>query len=173
MTLHLKAETEDAGTRLDAFVASRANGLTRSQAARYIEEGRVSVDGKPASKSCRIGGGETVTVDVPEVRETALEPQDIPLDVVYEDEDVIVVNKPSGLVVHPAPGHPDGTLVNALLHHCGPSPGRSGPASYTASIGIPAGSSLPPRTMRPIWGSAPSSATTRWRGRTSVWWWAT
>ena len=94
MTLHLKAETEDAGTRLDAFVASRANGLTRSQAARYIEEGRVSVDGKPASKSCRIGGGETVTVDVPEVRETALEPQDIPLDVVYEDEDVIVVNKP-------------------------------------------------------------------------------
>ena len=93
MTLHLKAEAEDAGTRLDAFVASRANGLTRSQAARYIEEGR----------------------------ETALEPQDIPLDVVYEDEDVIVVNKPSGLVVHPAPGHPDGTLVNALLHHCGSS----------------------------------------------------
>ena len=117
MTLHLKAETEDAGTRLDAFVASRANGLTRSQAARYIEEGRVSVDGKPAAKSCRIGGGETVTVDVPEVRETALEPQDIPLDVVYEDEDVIVVNKPSGLVVHPAPGHPDGTLVNALTYH--------------------------------------------------------
>ena len=121
MTLHLKAETEDAGTRLDAFVASRANGLTRSQAARYIEEGRVSVDGKPAAKSCRIGGGETVTVDVPEVRETALEPQDIPLDVVYEDDDVIVVNKPKGLVVHPAPGHPDGTLVNALLYHCGSS----------------------------------------------------
>ena len=121
MTLHLKAETEDAGTRLDAFVASRANGLNRSQAARYIEEGRVSVDGKPAAKSCRIGGGETVTGDVAVVRETALEPQDIPLDVVYEDEDVIVVNKPSGLVVHPAPGHPDGTLVNALLHHCGSS----------------------------------------------------
>lgn len=121
MTLHLKAETEDAGTRLDAFVASRANGLTRSQAARYIEEGRVAVDGKPASKSCRIVGGETVTVDVPEVREAALEPQDIPLDVVYEDEDVIVVNKPKGLVVHPAPGHPDGTLVNALLYHCGDS----------------------------------------------------
>lgn len=121
MTLHLKAETEDAGTRLDAFVASRANGLTRSQAARYIEEGRVSVDGKPAAKSCRITGGEAVTVDVPEVRDTALTAQDIPLDVVYEDADVIVVNKPAGLVVHPAPGHPDGTLVNALLHHCGPS----------------------------------------------------
>ena len=121
MTLHLKAETEDAGTRLDAFVASRANGLTRSQAARYIEEGRVSVDGKPAAKSCRITGGEAVTVDVPEVRDTALTAQDIPLDVVYEDADVIVVNKPAGLVVHPAPGHPDGTLVNALLHHCGSS----------------------------------------------------
>ena len=121
MTLHLKAETEDAGTRLDAFVASRANGLTRSQAARYIEEGRVSVDGKPAAKSCRITGGEAVTVDVPEVRDTALTAQDIPLDVVYEDADVIVVNKPAGLVVHPAPGHPDGTLVNALLYHCGDS----------------------------------------------------
>ena len=121
MTLHLKAETEDAGTRLDAFVASRANGLTRSQAARYIEEGRVSVDGKPAAKSCRITGGEAVTVDVPEVRDTALTAQDIPLDVVYEDADVIVVNKPAGMVVHPAPGHPDGTLVNALLHHCGSS----------------------------------------------------
>ena len=121
MTLHLKAEAEDAGTRLDAFVASRANGLTRSQAARYIEEGRVSVDGKPAVKSCRITGGEAVTVDVPEARDTALTAQDIPLDVVYEDADVIVVNKPAGLVVHPAPGHPDGTLVNALLHHCGPS----------------------------------------------------
>ena len=118
MTLHLKAETEDAGTRLDAFVASRANGLTRSQAARYIEEGRVSVDGKPAAKSCRITGGEAVTVDVPEVRDTALTAQDIPLDVVYEDADVIVVNKPAGMVVHPAPGHPDGTLVNALLYHC-------------------------------------------------------
>ena len=121
MTLHLKAETEDAGTRLDAFVASRANGLTRSQAARYIDEGRVAVDGKPASKSCRIGGGETVTVDVPEVRETALEPQDIPLDVVYEDEDVIVVNKPRGMVVHPSAGNWDGTLVNAIMYHCADS----------------------------------------------------
>ena len=121
MTLRLIAEAADAGARLDAFVASRANGLTRSQAARYIDEGRVFVDGKPAAKSCRLTGGETVTVEVPEVRDTAVEPQDIPLDVVYEDGDVIVVNKPAGLVVHPAPGHPDGTLVNALLHHCGAS----------------------------------------------------
>ena len=120
MTRELTAATEHAGVRLDAFL-SADGALTRSQAARLIAEGRVRVNGKPAAKSARLSGGETVTVDVPQRRETALPPQDIPLDVVYEDDDVIVVNKPTGLVVHPAPGHPDGTLVNALLHHCGDS----------------------------------------------------
>ena len=120
MTRELTAATEHAGVRLDAFL-SADGALTRSQAARLIAEGRVRVNGKPAAKSARLSGGETVTVDIPQLRETALPPQDIPLDVVYEDDDVIVVNKPTGLVVHPAPGHPDGTLVNALLHHCGDS----------------------------------------------------
>ena len=120
MTRELTAATEHAGVRLDAFL-SADGALTRSQAARLIAEGRVRVNGKPAAKSARLSGGETVTVDVPQLRETALPPQDIPLDVVYEDDDVIVVNKPTGLVVHPAPGHADGTLVNALLHHCGDS----------------------------------------------------
>ena len=120
MTRELTAATEHAGVRLDAFL-SADGALTRSQAARLIAEGRVRVNGKPAAKSARLSGGETVTVDVPQLRETALPPQDLPLDVVYEDDDVIVVNKPTGLVVHPAPGHPDGTLVNALLHHCGDS----------------------------------------------------
>ena len=120
MTRELTAATEHAGVRLDAFL-SADGALTRSQAARLIAEGRVRVNGKPAAKSARLSGGETVTVDVPQLRETALPAQDIPLDVVYEDDDVIVVNKPTGLVVHPAPGHPDGTLVNALLHHCGDS----------------------------------------------------
>ena len=120
MTRELTAATEHAGVRLDA-VLSADGALTRSQAARLIAEGRVRVNGKPAAKSARLSGGETVTVDVPQLRETALPPQDIPLDVVYEDDDVIVVNKPTGLVVHPAPGHPDGTLGNALLHHCGDS----------------------------------------------------
>ncbi len=120
MTRELTAATEHAGVRLDAFL-SADGALTRSQAACLIAEGRVRVNGKPAAKSARLSGGETVTVDVPQLRETALPPQDIPLDVVYEDDDVIVVNKPTGLVVHPAPGHPDGTLVNALLHHCGDS----------------------------------------------------
>ena len=120
MTRELTAATEHAGVRLDAFL-SADGALTRSQAARLIAEGRVRGNGKPAAKSARLSGGETVTVDVPQLRETALPPQDIPLDVGYEDDDVIVGNKPTGLVVHPAPGHPDGTLVNALLHHCGDS----------------------------------------------------
>ena len=117
----LTATTEDAGTRLDSFLAGRLEGVTRSAAARLIESGCVTVDGKPAGKSVRMAGGETVCVLLPEAEEPEARPEDIPLDVVYEDSDVIVVNKPKGLVVHPAPGHPDGTLVNALLYHCGDS----------------------------------------------------
>ena len=120
MIRELTATTEHAGARLDAFL-SADGALTRSQAARLIEEGRVCVNGRPAAKSARLTGGETVTVDIPELRDTALVPQDIPLDVVYEDEDVIVVNKPKGLVVHPAPGHADDTLVNGLLYALGSS----------------------------------------------------
>ena len=117
----LTAGPEAAGERLDSFLAARLPGLTRSAAARLIETGQVLVDGKPARKSARLAGRETVEVTLPDPEPADALPQDIPLDVVYEDDDVIVVNKPSGLVVHPAPGHPDGTLVNALLHHCGGS----------------------------------------------------
>ena len=118
----LTASNEDAGVRLDAFLAARLPELSRSRAASLVQEGRVTVNGRPVSKSCRLSGGETLSVSLPEQpADTALTAQDIPLDVVYEDDDVIVVNKPAGLVVHPAPGHPDGTLVNALLHHCGDS----------------------------------------------------
>ena len=92
--------------------------MTRSQATRLIESGEVAVDGKPVSKSYKLAGGEDIAVTLPEPEPVEAVPQDIPLDVVYEDADVIVVNKPSGMVVHPAPGHPDGTLVNALLYHC-------------------------------------------------------
>lgn len=119
-TLIFKANSESAA-RLDAFLAAQAENLTRSAAARLIEEGRVLVDGKRPVKSLRLTGGETVTVEFPDPEPTEVRPEDIPLDVVYEDGDVIVVNKPKGLVVHPAPGHPNGTLVNALLHHCGSS----------------------------------------------------
>lgn len=119
-TLTLLATPEAAG-RLDAFLAAGVDGLTRSAAARLIAEGQVLVDGKVPAKSLKLAGGETVSLTLPEPEPLDVKPQSIPLDVAYEDGDVIVVNKPKGLVVHPAPGHPDGTLVNALLHHCGDS----------------------------------------------------
>lgn len=114
----LRASEESKNQRLDAFLASSLDGLTRSQATRLIESGEVAVDGRAVSKSYKLAGGEDIAVTLPEPEPVEAVPQDIPLDVVYEDADVIVVNKPSGMVVHPAPGHPDGTLVNALLYHC-------------------------------------------------------
>ena len=119
--LTLPVPPEAAGGRIDAWLSDQREDLTRSAAARLLEDGQVTCDGKPLPKNYRLRGGETLTVTLPEVQETELLAQDIPLDVVYEDEDVIVLNKPKGLVVHPAPGHADGTLVNALLHHCGDS----------------------------------------------------
>ena len=119
--LTLQPNKEDVGQRVDAWLAARVEGLTRSAAARLLEEGRVACGGKTLAKNYRLTGAETIQVSLPEPEPVDVRPQDIPLDVVYEDGDVIVVNKPKGLVVHPAPGHPDGTLVNALLHHCGDS----------------------------------------------------
>ena len=116
--IRLRASEESKNQRLDAFLASSLDGLTRSQAARLIESGEVAVNGETAGKSYKLAGGEDIAVTLPEPEPVEAVPQDIPLDVVYEDADVIVVNKPSGMVVHPAPGHPDGTLVNALLYHC-------------------------------------------------------
>ena len=117
----LTATPEAAGQRLDAFLAQALPELTRSAAQRLIAEGQVTVDGKAPAKSLKLAGGEQVAVTLPEPEEAQALPEDIPLDVVYEDDDVIVVNKPVGMVVHPAPGHSGGTLVNALLHHCGGS----------------------------------------------------
>ena len=116
--IRLRASEESKNQRLDAFLASSLDGLTRSQATRLIESGEVAVNGRAVSKSYKLAGGEDVAVTLPEPEPVEAVPQDIPLDVVYEDADVIVVNKPSGMVVHPAPGHPDGTLINALLYHC-------------------------------------------------------
>lgn len=109
------------GLRADQFLAAALDGLTRSAAQKLLEEGRVLCQGKVLKKNDRLKEGVPLTVVIPDPEPVEIVPQDIPLDVVYEDEDVIVVNKPVGLVVHPAPGHPDGTLVNALLFHCGQS----------------------------------------------------
>ena len=119
--LTLQPNKEDAGQRVDAWLAVNLEDVTRSAAQRLLEEGRVTCDGKPLAKNYKLTGRETLEVALPEPEPVDVVPQDIPLDVVYEDADVIVVNKPKGLVVHPAPGHPDGTLVNALLYHCGDS----------------------------------------------------
>ena len=111
----------DAGTRLDAYLAANLEATTRSGAVKLIESGQVSVGGKVPAKNYKLRSGETVEVTLPDPEAIELVAQDIPLDIVYEDSDVIVVNTPKGLVVHPAPGHPDGTLVNALMFHCGDS----------------------------------------------------
>ena len=120
-TLTLRPTESDAGKRVDAWLSAQAEDLTRSAAQRLLEEGRVTLGGRPLAKNYKLTGGETLAVSLPDPEPIDAAPQDIPLDVVYEDADVIVVNKPKGLVVHPAPGHPDGTLVNALLYHCGGS----------------------------------------------------
>ena len=117
----LQITAEESGERIDALLARLVPDLSRSAAQRLLEEGRVSLAGQPVKKNYRCAAGELFSVSLPELEELPLLAQDIPLQVVYEDGDVIVVNKPRGLVVHPAPGHPDGTLVNALLWHCGDS----------------------------------------------------
>jgi len=114
-------ECKAGGERLDVFLAASLPGLTRSAAQRLLEGGRVRLGGAPARKAHRTSPGEVYSVEQDEPEDSCAAPQDIPLDVVFEDADVIVVNKPRGMVVHPAPGHPDGTLVNALLAHCGGS----------------------------------------------------
>ena len=110
---------QQSGERLDALLARSVEGLTRSAAQRLLEDGAVTCRGKALKKNDRPAAGDVVEVLLPDPEPVDVLPQNIPLDVVYEDEDVIVVNKPVGMVVHPAPGHPDGTLVNALLFHCG------------------------------------------------------
>ena len=118
MEISLLVDRSAAGERLDRYLAEQVEGLTRSAAARLLEEGQVTADGVPLGKNYRLQGGEALCLILPAPEPTEALPQDIPLDIVYEDGDIIVVNKPVGMVVHPAPGHPDGTLVNALLFHC-------------------------------------------------------
>ena len=117
MTLTLDRADE----RLDAALARLVPELTRSRAQRLITEGAVTRGGSPVKKNEKLPAGTVLELTLPDAQEVPIAAQQIPLDVRYEDADVIVVNKPKGLVVHPAPGHADGTLVNALLAHCGDS----------------------------------------------------
>lgn len=113
----LSVTDTDVGKRIDAFV-SESSDITRSAAARLIEEGAITVSGRTVAKNYKLRVGDTVDILVPEPAPAEAQPEDIPLDVVFEDGDIIVINKPCGMVVHPAAGNEDGTLVNALLHHC-------------------------------------------------------
>ena len=117
----LSIPAEESGERIDALLARTIEGLSRNAVQRLLEQGLVLYEGEPVGKSRRTRAGECYTVILPAAAELPLLPQALPLDIVYEDEDLVVVNKARGMVVHPAPGHPDGTLVNALLWHCGDS----------------------------------------------------
>ena len=120
--VELTAGPDDAGARLDAFIGWNTDELSRSYAVKLIEKGRVTVNGKAVkSKKAALSEGDTVIIDLPEPERLDVKPEDIPLEIVYEDDDVLVVNKPRGMVVHPGPGNWSGTLVNAVMHHCGES----------------------------------------------------
>ena len=111
----------EGGIRIDSFLAAELQDISRSSAQKLIENGLVTLRGKTVKKNHKTSVGECFEVSLPEPEATDIIPQNIPLDIVYEDNDVIVINKPRGMVVHPAPGHPDCTLVNALMYHCGDS----------------------------------------------------
>ena len=113
------ASPEDTGKRLDAWLAAQPElSLTRSAVQQLLAQGQITKNGKAAKKNDKLQPGDAVAVTVPEPQPLDVLPQDIPLEIVFEDDELLVVNKPKGMVVHPAPGHPDGTLVNALLWHC-------------------------------------------------------
>ena len=114
--LHLVEEDLE-GERLDAFLAETVADLSRTAVKELITNGQVLVDGKSRKPSYRIKEGEEILITLPEARQVAIVPQDLPLEIIYQDQDIAVVNKPKGMVVHPAHGNWDGTMVNALLYH--------------------------------------------------------
>ena len=119
--IRISVDISAEGERLDAFLAARLPDLSRSAVQKLIEDGFVTLEGRKLKKNRKVAAGELYEVSLPEPEAPETAAEDIPLDIVYEDNDIIVVNKPKGMVVHPAPGHSGGTLVNALLHHCGES----------------------------------------------------
>lgn len=112
-------QTEEfVGERIDKFLSCRLEEVSRSYIQKLIKEGHVSVNGKPVKANYKLGAGDEICVEIPEAKEPDILPENIPLDILYEDQDILVVNKPKGMVVHPAAGHYSGTLVNALMYHC-------------------------------------------------------
>ncbi len=119
MRKQIEVSAEAAGCRIDSFLSEEIEELTRSHIQKLLTEGLIFVNGLPAAKNYKLRRGDSILVTLPEPEPCEAEPENIPLDIVYEDEDIIVVNKPKGMVVHPAAGNYTGTLVSALLYHCG------------------------------------------------------
>lgn len=115
---NLTADENGSGLRIDKFLSLELEGFTRNAVSKLIEDEKVTVNGKPVSKNYRCKAGDDISVEIPDAVELDVEAENISLDIVYEDDDLLVVNKPKGMVVHPAPGNYNGTLVNALLYHC-------------------------------------------------------
>ncbi|NJP12563.1 MAG: RluA family pseudouridine synthase [Leptolyngbyaceae cyanobacterium RU_5_1] len=124
--VELRVEDEDGGERLDAYLADQLDDLSRSRIQKLIRQNQVWVNGTVcASKKAIVQGGDRIRVTIPDAEPLDIQPEDIPLDVLYEDEHLLIINKPAGMVVHPSPGHAHGTLVNALLWHCRTAAGES------------------------------------------------
>ena len=117
--LELIAAPDDAGVRIDRYISDHIEDISRSAVTKLIEDGKVTVGEKPVKKNYKTAEGDRICVMLDEPKPVDILPEDIPLDIVYEDGHILVVNKPKGMVVHPAPGHESGTLVNALMYHCG------------------------------------------------------
>ncbi|MBR0402209.1 MAG: RluA family pseudouridine synthase [Lachnospiraceae bacterium] len=113
--------SEAAGSRVDAFLSETSGDLSRSRIQQLIKDGLVLVNGAEVKANRRLAAGDEISLEVPEPEPVQITPEEIPLDIVYEDDDVLLVNKPKGMVVHPAHGHLTGTLVHAVMHHCGDS----------------------------------------------------
>ncbi len=115
----LQVEPEDVGQRLDLFISNTCDDLSRSAAQNLLDKGMVKVNGAPKAKNYKLRNGDVIEVELPQSVEYDAVPEEMPLDIVYEDDHLLVVNKPKDMVVHPAPGNPNGTLVNGILYHCG------------------------------------------------------
>ena len=126
-TQSISLEVEQNSSRLDSYLSQEIPDLSRSRIQQLIEQGNVQLNGEVCkSKKVTIKEGDFIVLEIPQPEPLDLQPEDIPLDILYEDEQILILNKPAGLVVHPAPGHPNGTLVNALLAHCPNLPGIGG-----------------------------------------------
>lgn len=117
-TFTFKSVNEDAGIRLDKFLSAQMPELTRSYLQKLLKEGQITVDGACQKSSYKLKAGQKVLVDIPPAEQISVSAEEIPLDILYEDEDLLIVNKPKGMVVHPSAGHMTGTLVNAVMYHC-------------------------------------------------------